>query len=255
MNHRQVLETLKLVREYSQKRNFTQAVDLIINLSGLNLKKSEENINNFVVLPYKRSKESKLGIFVGDELISQAKGNFDLIIHKDDFKEYAQDPNKIRKIAKHISFFIAQVNLMPDIAKYFGKILGSMGKMPNPKSGAVVPALIPDIKPLVSKLRSTLRIQTKNELSVKVSVGTEAMKDEELAENIFAVYQNVFYALHEDKHKIKNVILKFSMGRPFFVGKEYTPEELKNKDIEEKKKGKLEEQKEEKSLKSKGEKE
>ena len=39
-----------------------------------------------------------------------------------------------------------------------------------------VPPVVPDLKPLVDKLKNTVRLQTKNELSIKVSVGKENIR-------------------------------------------------------------------------------
>lgn len=227
MEKNQILETLKLVKEYSKKRNFNQSIDLIINLKGLNLKKPEENINQFIALPYNKGKENSIGALVGGELVGKANESCDVVIKKEEFHSYGVDPKKIKKMAKKVDFFIAQANLMPDVAKAFGRVLGPLGKMPNPKAGAVVPPVIPSLKPVVEKLKHTVQIQTKNELVVKSVIGSEDMDDDGLAENVLAVYNSLFHTLHEDKSKIVDVILKLSMGRPFVVGKKYSADELK----------------------------
>ena len=227
MDIQQALDALKLAREHSKKRNFAQSVDLIINLKGLNLKKPEENILQFVTLPKFKGKDNKIAGLVGNDLQTEAKKHCNFVIHKDEFSSYSNDPRKTKKMAKQFNFFIAQANLMPDIAKHFGKILGPMGKMPNPKAGAVIPSTIPSLEPIVKKLKNAVRIQTKNEQVIKAAVGIDGMKEEDIAENAIAVYNSVYHEVHEDKSKIKSVVLKFSMGRPFVVGKKYSEEELK----------------------------
>ncbi len=236
MNKEEILETLKLAKENSKKRKFSQSVDFVINLKGINLKKPEENLNSFVNLPFHKGKHSKVAALVGDELVTKAKKACEIVITKDEFYDYGTNPKKTKKMAKNIDFFLAQANLMPDIAKAFGKVLGPIGKMPNPKAGAVVPPVIPDLKPIIEKMQNMVKIQTKNEPSVKVMVGVENMNNEELVENIIAVYNNVFHFYHDDRTKIKNAMLKFSMGKPFIIGKKYTKEELEVK-TEKKKKG------------------
>ncbi|MFH1592096.1 MAG: 50S ribosomal protein L1 [Candidatus Woesearchaeota archaeon] len=235
MDQQQITETLQLAKINSKKRNFNQSIDLIINLKGINLKKPEENINTFIALPHPRGKESKIAALVGNQLSTKAKSVTDTIILQDNFKNYLQKQKEFKKLAKHIDFFIAQANLMPDIAKYFGKVLGPMGKMPNPKAGAIVPPITPDLKPIVDKLKRTVKLQTKNELTIKCSVGTESMSDKELSENILTVYNNVVHSVRDEKQNIKNSIIKLSMGKPFIIGKKYTEEELKPKEKPEKK--------------------
>lgn len=248
MDKKHFLETLHFVREHSKKRKFTQSVDIIINLRGLNLKKPEEMINTFATLPYSKGKESKIAALVGNELVTKAKEACDIVIHKDEFYDYGTNPKKTKKMAKCIDFFIAQANLMPDVAKAFGKTLGPLGKMPNPKAGAVVAPIVPSLKPIVEKLKNTVKLQTKNELVVKCLIGSEAMKDDELAENAIAVYNHIFHLLHEDKSKITSILLKLTMGRSFVVTKKYTSEELQEQIIKKDKpatKKKQEESKEE----------
>ncbi|MBI2499622.1 50S ribosomal protein L1 [Candidatus Woesearchaeota archaeon] len=242
MNKSQILETLKLARENSKKRNFAQSIDLIINLKGIDLKKPEQNINTFVVLPHHVGKNTKIGAFVSDELQNKAKEVCDLVINKKDFSKYGNNLKELKKIAKNVDFFIAQANLMTDIAKFFGKTLGPIGKMPNPKAGAVIPPNAIDLKPLVEKLRRTTKIQTKNEQAIKAIIGKENIKDEEITENILAVYNAVLHAVPNETHSIRNSILKLTMGKPFIVGqkpiiKEEKKEESKiAKEVEVKKK-------------------
>ena len=46
-----ILEKIKELKEKSKKRNFTQRFDLIINLKDIDLKKSENKINEIFILP------------------------------------------------------------------------------------------------------------------------------------------------------------------------------------------------------------
>lgn len=232
MNKNEILETLKLARENSKKRNFAQSVDLIMNLKGIDLKKPEQNISTFVTLPYHAGKIFKIGAFVSDELQNKAKEVCDIVINKKDFSKYGDNLKELKKIAKNVDFFIAQANLMTDIAKFFGKTLGPIGKMPNPKAGAVIPPNAIELKPLVEKLRRTIKIQTKNEQAIKAIIGKENMKDEEITENILAVYNIVLHSVPNETHSIRNSIIKLTMGKPFVVGQKH----VQVKEIKEEKK-------------------
>jgi len=232
MDKNEVLKALELLHKSSKKRNFKQTIDLIINLKELDLKKPEENVNTFVVLPYDRGKESKLGALVGNELISKAKGVFDEIIQQKDFATLGKDKKKLKKLAKKTDFFIAQANLMPQIAANFGRILGSMGKMPNPKAGCVV-APIADLKVLNEKLKKTVKVQTKNEPIIKIGVGLEDIGDDKLAENIMVVYNLVLHSVPQEIQNIRNVMIKNTMGKPLVIG---SKEEVKVEEPKEKKK-------------------
>ena len=50
MKKESILKALKEAKEGSQKRNFRQSFDLIINLKGIDNKKAEHQIDDFVEL-------------------------------------------------------------------------------------------------------------------------------------------------------------------------------------------------------------
>ena len=224
MNKEDILKAIKKARESSKKRKFNQTFDLVINLNKLNLKKPEENVNAFIVLPQGRGKKLKICALVDKDLATQAKGVCDKTIIKDEFEKYT-DKKTLRKLASEFDYFIAQANLMVDIAKFFGRVFGPKGKMPNPKAGCIVPPNI-DMKMVYNKLQKTVRLQTKNEQAIKCSVGTEDMKDEQIQENAFAVYNTVLSGLPKDIENISNVIIKLTMGSPVVISEESKEEKI-----------------------------
>lgn len=219
MDKKQILESIQEVRKNSKKRKFNQTFDLIMNFKGLDLKNPEHNVNSFIQLPHSKGKQNKVGIFVGKELANKAKDVCDEVIHEKDLTALSQDKKKLKELSKKIDFFVAEASVMPKIATSLGRVLGPIGKMPNPKAGCVVPSNIPDLKPVIDKLRNTAKLQTKNELGIKVSVGKEDSKDEEIAENILAIYNQIIHLLPQEKQNIRNVFVKLTMGKSFLVGK------------------------------------
>lgn len=226
MDKKQILESIKLAREISKKRNFKQSFDLVVNLKNLNIKKADENIDLFIQVPYNLGKEVKICALVDYDLEKQAKESCDLVILKDSFSKYENKKKELKKLARSYNFFIAQADIMPKVATLFGKILGPLGKMPNPKVGAVVPGNIATLKILVEKLKNTIRLQTKNELTIKVLIGKEEMKDEEIVENAFIIYNTLLQSLPQEKNNIKSSLIKLSMGPPAYLNKEYKKEEI-----------------------------
>ena len=226
MDKKEILESIKLAKEVSKKRNFKQSFDLVINLKNLNLKKPEENLLLFTQLNHPTGKKVKICALVDYDLEKQAKETCDLVIMKDEFPKYENKKKDLKKIARAYDYFIAQADIMPKVATLFGRILGPLGKMPNPKVGCVIPGNLPTIKPLVDKLKSTIKLQTKNELTVKTLIGHESMKDDEIADNILAVYSFVLHSVPQEKNNIKSVLVKLSMGSAVEISKEYKKEEL-----------------------------
>jgi large subunit ribosomal protein L1 len=256
MDKAQVTQALKKAKENSQRRNFSQSVDLIINLRDIDLKKPEQSVNFFHTLHYGKGKKVKICALVGPELLSQAKEVCDNAVSVDDFPKYQK--KQAKKLATDFDFFIAQATIMTKVAQAFGKILGPKGKMPNPKAGCVV-APNANLKPLYERLQKTVKLQTKNDPIVQTIVGNEKMKDEEIIDNILTVYDGLIHHLPSGKNNIRNSFLKLTMGKAFEIGKEEeaAPEEKKKKAPKkqpERKEPKKEEPKVEEDLKANPEK-
>ncbi|MEK6983177.1 MAG: 50S ribosomal protein L1 [Nanoarchaeota archaeon] len=216
MDKEKIKSALARAKDISQKRNFKQSYDLIINLKGIDLKKQETQIDSFVTLPYSRGKKMKVCALVGAELEEQAKGIYDSVILSDNFARY-KDKKEIKKIANGFDFFIAQANVMPKVATVFGRAFGPRGKMPNPKSGCIVPPNA-NLKPLYEKLQRTVRASAKTAPLIQCAIGTEDMDSDDLAENALAVYNSVLQHLPNEKHNIKDIYIKLTMSKPVKVG-------------------------------------
>ncbi len=216
MEKEELQSALQKAKDISEKRNFKQSFDLVINLKGLDMKKQEHNVDAFITLPHVRGRKTKVCALVGAELFEQAKQVYDSAVLSDTFEKY-KDKREIKKLASSYDYFVAQANIMPKVATAFGKVFGPRGKMPNPKSGCVVPPNA-NLKPLYEKLQRTIRILTKNSPLVQCSVGTEDMKLNDVAENALAIYNTIVQALPNEKHNIKDVYIKLTMGKPVKVG-------------------------------------
>ncbi len=217
MNKEDIQKALAYLKANSKKRKFAQKIDFIVNVRDLDLKKPEQQVDLFVVLPKQRAKKTRICALVGPELAEQAKAAMDVVVLHDQFAMYAQDPKKIKKLAGTCDFFIAQANIMPDVAKTFGRILGPRNKMPNPKAGCVVPPNA-NLAALAEKLRSTVRIMVKTQLNFKTIVGDENSNEDDIAENIMALYTALSHQLPAEESNIKSVLLKLTMSSPVTVG-------------------------------------
>ena len=216
MDKEQIQAAISKAKHTSEKRNFRQSFDLIINLKGLDLKKQEHQIDTFVTLPHARGKKVKVCALVGAELESQAKGIFDSVILSDNFEKY-KDKKELRKVANSFDFFVAQANMMPKIATTFGRVFGPRGKMPNPKSGAVVPPNA-NLKPLYEKFQRTIRANAKSAPLIQCPIGTEDMGVNDIAENALTVYNSLVQVLPNENHNIGDIYVKLTMGKPIKVG-------------------------------------
>jgi len=193
------LEELRKEKE----RKFDQTLDLIINLQKFDIKKSA--INLFVSVPHK-IKEKKIAAFL------EAKNKNVETITEEHFKKYS-DKKEIKKLVKKFDFFIGQASLMPKIATIFGRILGPAGKMPSPQLGIIVNNDDKAINELKDRISNMIKIKAK-EASIKIPIGKQSMKNEEIIENILIAYKAVVKAMPKEKENIKNVEIKFTMTKP-----------------------------------------
>src|SRR3990172_4347068 len=198
----EIIRALDELRK-NEARKFDQTVDLIINLQKFDVKK--QNINLFLEVPYK-IKDKKIAGFL------EVKNKDIDTITPSEFKNY-DDKKELRKLAKRFDFFIAQANLMPKVATVFGRVLGPAGKMPSPQMGIMMNADEKSIKALKEKINNSVKIKIK-EASVKLAIGKQSMKNEQIVENILAVYNSLLKSLPKGKDNVKNIEIKFTMTKP-----------------------------------------
>ncbi len=175
----EVLEAVKEAKEQSKPRNFTQSVDMIVNIRDLDVKKPENRFNEEVTLPNGRGKEVKIGVIADGELIVQAKdAGVALVINKADLEELGKDRKAAKKAANSVDFFIAQADMMP----------------------------------LVGRFQSTVKVGIKQQPAIQIIVGSQDMSDEDLAENIETVLTVLDRHLDKGRNQIKSMFIKTTMG-------------------------------------------
>jgi large subunit ribosomal protein L1 len=204
-----IVEALKQVREKSKKKNFTQSVELIINLQDIDPKKPEGRIQQTIELPNGLGKHMKICVIASGEMALKAKkAGADHVLTREELEAIAGDKKKQREIAKNYDFFLAEAPLMPLIGKILGSILGPRGKMPTP----VPPGA--DIAPLIEKRRRTVMVRVRGQPVLHCKVGTESMSNEEIAENVLAVISSLEGKLKRGLKNISSIYLKLTMGQP-----------------------------------------
>jgi len=188
-----------------------QMVDVVINLQDLDFKKPEHQIDFYITLPHNVGKKKSIAALVDVDMYEDAKTVCDRAIPLHQFEEFAKDKKKAKKLAKQFDFFIAQSTIMTKIAANFGRVLGPKNKMPNPKAGCVV---LPktNLKPLYDKLQKTVRILARTRPLVQISIGREDMTDEQLADNLYLVYDQLIHHLPKERNNLKNLFIKTTMG-------------------------------------------
>lgn len=209
LDEKNLLQTIKEVKEKSKKRSFVQSIELIISLRDIDPKKPEGKIQELIELPNSTGKENRVCVVASGEMALKAKkANADLVIKKTELQALAGDKKKQKELAKAYDFFIAEAPLMPRVGKILGAILGPQGKMPTP-----VPPTA-NIADHIKKHRKMVFIRLRGQPVLQCRVGTENMEDNKIAENSQAVIRRVEGKLRRGIKNIRSIHLKTSMGSP-----------------------------------------
>jgi len=208
MADKETIEAVKKIIEDSKKakRKFKQTIDLVINLKNIDMNDTKNRIDEDILLPHGRGKESKIALFASGELAMKAKKHVDFLIKPEEIEDYAKDKKQFKKIADDHDFFIAEAPLMPTIGKTLGVVLGPKGKMPKP-----VPPNI-DISGIVKNLRKTVKVRSKTSKAFHAVVGTEEMDTNQIADNVDVVIKRVEAKLERGRMNLGSVYIKTTMG-------------------------------------------
>ncbi|MDH7517884.1 MAG: 50S ribosomal protein L1 [Candidatus Thermoplasmatota archaeon] len=209
MADKKTVDTVEKILEESKKlnRKFKQNIDLVINIKDFDPNNPKTRIDEEIILPHGKGRESKVALFAGGELASKSKGHVDLLIKPEEIEDLSKDKKKLKKIADEHDFFIAEAPLMPTIGKTLGTVLGPRGKMPRP-----VPPNA-DISGMVKNLRKTIKLRSKTKTFHTV-VGNEQMPKEDIADNIEAVIKRLESKLEKPRVDLGSIYVKTTMGPP-----------------------------------------
>jgi large subunit ribosomal protein L1 len=206
-NNDQMKELVKKAREATPKRNFAQSAEITLVLKDIDVKKGF-SLNEIVVLPNPTKKGASLCMLsTGDMGLRAKRAGVDQVMEADTLDRIGTNRREARKIVRSYDFFLADATLMSSIGRSLGQFLGPKGKMPTP-----VPYGAP-IENIATRLRSSTRIRSKNQLNMSTKIGDESMTDEQLAANANAVIASVEKKLPQGDKNFSNAIIKFTMGK------------------------------------------
>ncbi|MGQ4834555.1 MAG: 50S ribosomal protein L1 [Candidatus Asgardarchaeia archaeon] len=206
LSYENVLKAVKEARAKAKKRNFVQSFELSINLKDIDLKQVRNKLQGEITFPHKFSKPVKIAVIADGELAVKAKNAGLPVIDKSEIEVLGSDKKKVKKLAKMYDFFLAKVDLMPMVAKFFGQVLGPRGKMPTP-----VPPMA-NLESFIDKYSRTVKYRVRNSPTINIKVGDENMTDEQVAENIMSAINSIVAKLDKGFNNIKSAYVKLSMG-------------------------------------------
>jgi len=212
LDNKTISEAIKQAKAKAGEKKFNQTIDLILDITEIDMKSPEGKITEIVELPHETGKPNSICVIAQGEFAFKAKNaKADFVIERADLDGLNGKKKELRKIASTYDVFIAEAPLMPLVGRILGPVLGPRGKMPIP-----VPPNA-DINALLNKHRKTVSVRMRNQPIIQVSVGTQQMKDEDLTDNTMVVLRVLDAKLKRGLKNVKYAFVKTSMGEPVKV--------------------------------------
>ena len=190
----------------SPDRNFRETVDIAVNLRDLDLADPNNRVDESIVLPSGTGQDTRIVVFAEGETALRAEDIADEVLDGDDLEDLGDDDNAAKDLADETDFFIAEANLMQDIGRYLGTVLGPRGKMPTP--------LQPDddVVETVNRMKNTVQVRSGERRTFHTRVGAEDMDADAIADNIDVILRRLFTDLEKGPQNIDSVYVKTTMG-------------------------------------------
>jgi large subunit ribosomal protein L1 len=190
---------------------FDESVDIAMRL-GVNPKQSDQMVRGTVVLPHGTGKTKKICVLATGEKVKEAE---------EAGADYAGAEELIEKISGgwiDFDIVIATPDIMRSVGK-LGRILGTKGLMPNPKSGTVTF----DIKKAIEETKAgKVEFRIDKTSIIHSMVGKVSFPEAKLVENVQAFLAAVLHARPSTaKGKfVRSMFLSTTMGPSFKIAED-----------------------------------
>ena len=199
-------EAVSRALEDAPARNFTETVDLAVNLRDIDLNDPSNRVDESVVLPSGTGQETRIVVFATGETAVRAEEVADDVLGPDELEELGDDDDEAKDLADDTDFFIAEAAMMQDIGRYLGTVLGPRGKMPTP--------LQPDddVVETVERMKNTVQLRSGDRRTFHTRVGAQDMTPDEVSDNIDVIVRRLEADLEKGPLNIDSIYVKTTMG-------------------------------------------
>jgi len=145
-------------------------------------------------------------VFAEGETALQAEDVADQVLSSDDLEELGDDDDEAKDLADATDFFVAEADLMQDIGRYLGTVLGPRGKMPTP--------LQPDddVVETINRMKNTVQVRSRDRRTFHTRVGADDMPADEIADNIDVIIRRLEADLEKGPLNLDSIYVKTTMG-------------------------------------------
>ncbi|MCD1296320.1 50S ribosomal protein L1 [Methanocella sp. CWC-04] len=207
MARKETVEAVKKALTSKPNRNFTESVDLAINLKNIDMNQPKNRVDEEILLPSGLGKPIKVCVFAkGDVAVNAEKAGADYVFPPEEIEKLGGDKARAKKLAGEVDFFISETAYMPTIGKKLGQVLGPRGKMPSPLPPQA------DVVTMINRQKKAIKIRSKDRLTFHTTIGIESMTPEDIAENIDAIIKRLETRLEKGKFNIGSIYVKTTMG-------------------------------------------
>jgi large subunit ribosomal protein L1 len=206
MADQEIEEAVSRALDDAPPRNFTETVDIAVNLRDIDLNDPSNRVDESVVLPEGTGQETSIVVFAEGETAIRAEEVADQVLAGNELADLGDDDDAAKDLAGDTDFFLAEESMMQDIGRYLGTVLGPRGKMPEP----VGPD--DDIVEVVERMKNSVQLRSGDRRTFHTRVGAEDMSAEDIASNIDVIIRRLHASLEKGPLNIDSVYVKTTMG-------------------------------------------
>lgn len=206
MANQEIEDAVSRALEEAPSRNFSETVDIAVNLRDLDLHDPNNRVDESVVLPSGTGQETRIVVFAEGETALRAEDVANEVLDSDALSDLGDDTDTAKDLASETNFFVAEASMMQDIGRYLGTVLGPRGKMPTP--------LQPDddVVEVVNRMQNTVQIRSGERRTFHTRVGADDMTVDDIADNIDVIIRRLEADLEKGPLNIDSIYVKTTMG-------------------------------------------